>query len=114
MAGVDVDELEAREEAADEGDDLVGHVLALGAADEEGRALEAGAVRVREGEAAHLVELAAEDGQGDAEFLLGVGGGRAVEVAEEELADGEFLCVLLVPLCFFILFCYWCGGGVIF
>ena len=98
MAGVDVDELEAREEAADEGDDLVGHVLALGAADEEGGALEARTLRVREGEAAHLVELAAQDVQGHAELLLGVAGGGAVQVAEEELADGEFLFTLFTSV----------------
>ena len=98
MAGVDIDKLEAREEAADQGNDLVRHVLALGAADEEGGPLEARRLRVRKRETTHLVEVAAKDAQGHAEFLLGFAGLGAVKVSQEELADGKFLQISFISL----------------
>lgn len=86
-----IDHLKHREELADERDDLVRDVLALGAADEQRGLEEAHGGRVLEGEVAQVVERLAQDAERDPE-LLGVGPvGRAVQVAEEELADCEGL-----------------------
>lgn len=55
VAGIDIDHLEPREKLADDGDHLVGDVLALGSADEQSRFLEADRGRILEGEVAHVV-----------------------------------------------------------
>lgn len=95
MAGVDVDDLEQREELAHDGQHLVGDVLALGAPDEERGPLEAHPAGLLVGEVAHVRQGAAEDVDGDAEPPRLVALGR-VEVPEEELPDGEGLYFQLV------------------
>lgn len=56
MPGLDVDEAEFGEELANERQHVVGDVLALRAADEEGRFLEADGGGVLEWEVAHVGE----------------------------------------------------------
>lgn len=93
MPGVDVDEREAREELADQGQDLVGDVVAAGAADEQRGPLEAGGGRVPEGEVAHVAERLADDVEGHAELVRRAVLGP-VQVAEQELPDRHVLLVL--------------------
>lgn len=69
MAGVNVNELEAREELPDEGDGLVRHISALCAADEQGGLDEAGLARVLEGEVAQVVECLGQRAQRHTELL---------------------------------------------
>ena len=95
MAGLDVGDLEEREEAADDGQDVVGHVLALGAAHEQGRAFvrpDGPVVRVFVREIGHVVQSAGEGAQRDAEAEMpsfGIGRGRATDqVCQEKLPDG--------------------------
>ena len=90
MTSLDIDELEAGKELADEGDDLVGHICAPGAADEEGRLLEARLVGVLEGEVAEVAERLGQDRQRDAE-LLRLAALGTMEVAEQELPNAEGL-----------------------
>lgn len=96
---LDVGDLEQGEELADDGQRLVRHVLALRAPDEQRWPLEAHLPGLLEGEVAHVREGAAEDLDGDAEALRLLAFWR-VEVAEEELPDGEGLlfCLVFVSL----------------
>lgn len=93
MTSVDVDEREAREELADQGYDLVGDVLAPGAAHEQRGLLEPPLRGVLEGEVAEVVEGLAEHAERDAE-LLRRAAGRPVQVAQQELPDRQLLLVL--------------------
>lgn len=93
MAGLNVHHLEPREESADERNGLVGHVLALGAADKQGGLLEPGLLGVLEGEVAHVVELLGNDAERHLELLLRRTLGP-VQVAQEELAHRQVLFVL--------------------
>jgi hypothetical protein len=70
VPGLDVDELEAREEAAYGGQHLVRDVLALRAANEERRLLEPRLVRVTEGEVAQVVERLGQDVQWYGELVV--------------------------------------------
>lgn len=90
MAGVDVDDLEEREELAHERQHLVGDVPAPGAPDEKRPPREPGPGRVLVGEVAHAVERPAEYVEGHAELLGLLALGR-VEVGQEEHPDGEGL-----------------------
>ena len=83
---LDVDQPEAREELPDDGDDLVGHVRAPRAPDEQRRLHEADRAGVLVGEVAHVVERLGERRERHAE-LPRVGAFGLVEVLEEELAD---------------------------
>jgi hypothetical protein len=69
VTGLDIHHAEAREELADEGYHVVGHVLALSTADEEGRLLEAYLAGILEGEVAEVIECSTKDVQRDAELL---------------------------------------------
>lgn len=95
VARLDVHHLEPREELPHDGEHLVRDVLAPRAAHEQRRLLETGAAGVLVGEVAHVREGLAEDVERDAELLGSRGGGRGggggVQVAEEELSDGEGL-----------------------
>lgn len=90
VAGLDIHDLKPREKLAHEGEHLVRDVLAARAAHEQRRLLEAGRGRVLVREVAHVREGLAQDVERDAE-LLGRGPFWGVEVAEEELPDGEGL-----------------------
>lgn len=90
MAGINVGEPESGEESANDGDHFVGYVFGLGAADKQRWLLEPRLVRVLEGEIPHVVKVLAEDAERDPE-LLRLAALGPVQIAEEELADREFL-----------------------
>ena len=90
MASLDINQLKVGEKLADQWDHLVGNILAARSADEECGLQEPHLPRVLEGEVAEVVEGLGQDVQRHAE-LLRLAVGRAVQVAEKELADMEVL-----------------------
>lgn len=84
---VNVPDLEGGEEPADDGQGLVGDVMALCASDEESGTVPSHLIRVLEGEVGHVVERGGQVFDGDAESLLPIRPPH--QVGQEELADGK-------------------------
>lgn len=103
MSGINIDELKPRKEAADGGYGLVGDVLALCAAYEQRRLLEAPFVWVAEGEVAQIIQILGENLERDPELhnillcltVVGIisGGEDPVRIAEQELPDVDVVFV---------------------
>jgi hypothetical protein len=91
MPALDILPLEGREEAAEEGQHVIGDVVRLGAPDKQRRTCVPVHVGIPEGKAAQVVEVFGKNIERDAEFSLaawtitGIGG--RYEVGKEELAD---------------------------
>ena len=99
VARIHVDQLKQREELADQRDQLVRHVLALGAPHKKRGLQEPNLAGVLEGEIAQVVERLCERGQGDAELLRALWRPTGpVQVSQEELPDRERLLVRLEDL----------------
>jgi hypothetical protein len=97
VPSVNIHELEAREELANQWQKLIRHVLALRPADEERPFLIPDLGRVLEGKISEVVERLAQDIQRNAKFLSR-GALRAVEITKQKLTDGQLLCCAIVSV----------------